>query len=194
MKVLVTAFEPFGDINTNCTQMVLNEIKNIPSVSTLLLPVENENAFNLLKTKLEENSYDYVILLGQAANRDCISLERVALNIYDFPIADNKGVVLCDQKIISDEENALFSTLPIRNIFNELSGSNFKCEVSNSAGTYICNELFFKGLSFTKKTKTKLGFIHFPLVKEQNCIKFTTNWTLSDLCLVTIKIMDTLVK
>ena len=190
MNILVTAFEPFGEIDTNCTQMVLKEIKNILGVETLLLPVLNDQAFTLIERKLNECSYDFVILLGQAAGRDRISLERVALNLVDFPIADNNGVVLKDTPIYSDEENALFSTLPLRRIEEALTKAKFKVEVSNSAGTYICNEVFFKGLAHTKNSKTKLGFIHFPLVREQNCRKFTTKWSLSDLCLVMVKIID----
>ena len=194
MNILITAFEPFGDIDTNCTQMVLKEIENIAGVETLLLPVSSDKAFPLIERKLKETSYDFVILLGQSAGRSFISLERVALNLYDFPIADNEGVVLKDTPIYCDEENAMFSDLPLREIEEALGKTNLEVQVSNSAGTYICNEVFFKGLVYTKNSKTRLGFVHFPVVREQNCRKFTTKWSLSDLCLAMVKIIEVLPK
>lgn len=183
MKVLVTGFEPFGSISTNCTELVLQELKANPKIDTLLLPVENNKCFSYLQKKMTEVEYDYVILLGQASKRSRISIERVALNLYDFPIEDNLGKQIIDQRIIENEENALFSTLPIKKILKDLGERGIEAEISNSAGTYICNELFFKGLNSTKNIKTHLGFIHLPLVSEQNCINFTTVWNLSHLCL-----------
>lgn len=184
MRVLVTGFEPFGEIDSNCTELVLKELKkNSSGIDTLLLPVENNKCFSILNDHINESAYDYVILLGQASKRNCISIERVALNVYDFPIRDNVGNRIVDQRIIEDAENALFSTLPIREILKDLRCQGIDSEISNSAGTYICNEVFFKGLNSTKNMKTKLGFIHFPLVLEQNCINFTADWSLSQLCL-----------
>ncbi len=191
MKTLVTAFEPFGNISTNCTELVLRELELNLDVDTLLLPVEHIECFSKLMNKIEKNTYDNIILLGQASMRKRISIERVALNIYDFPIQDNSGNQIIDQRIIEDEENALFSTLPIKEILNDLKLRGIDSEISNSAGTYICNELFFKGLNLVKNTKTRLGFIHLPLAEEQNCINFTTAWSLSQLCLSLEVIINT---
>lgn len=194
MKILVTAFEPFGEISTNSTQMVLDELKSDSFVEKLVLPVESNKCFEILKNRIDSQHYDYVILLGQASRRDKISLERIAINVLDFPIVDNAGNRFIDSAVIEGDDCAYFSTLPIRDIYKDLQSSGIPCEISNTAGTYICNEIFFRGLSHTRNRETKLGFIHFPLLIEQNCRNFTTKWTLSELCLALEKIFSCLRK
>nr|WP_321164184.1 hypothetical protein [Tepidibacillus decaturensis] len=93
--------------------------------------------------------------------------ERVAINCNDGP-RDNTGVVLIDQAIIEEAPAAYFSTLPIRKMVDRLTKHNFPAEISNSAGTYLCNNVMFQMLHEieSKKLNVKSGFIHIPASYE----------------------------
>jgi len=181
MRILLTGFEPFGEHEKNTSELVLDFLKNHDQIDISLLPVEYENAFKIVSDLLDQKNYDYVIHLGQAAKRSKISLERVAINICDFPIVDNLGKRIVDRPVIAEGEAAYFSTLPIRQIEMELCANNVPCEISNTAGTYICNEVMYRSLHKTLEQKTSVGFIHLPLISEQ-----PTNEEVSQLCLTQV--------
>ncbi|ATH07212.1 hypothetical protein BIY24_04450 [Halobacteriovorax marinus] len=181
LKILVTGFEPFGDISSNCTQMIVDKFKSESLVDTLILPVVTTKCFTVLETFLAGKEYDFIILLGQASKRDRISIERVALNVLDFPIADNEGNLIAHKKIIENASDGIFTGLPLEELQRTCKEKSIQAEVSNSAGTYICNEIFFRTLFKFRNSRTKVGFIHLPLVLEQNISSNRVNITLNDL-------------
>lgn len=96
-------------------------------------------------------------------------IERVAINIDDAPIPDNSNYQPIDQMIKSDGENAYFSNLPIKLIYSELKKKNFPIEISNTAGTFVCNHIMYEALYIKDKIlpHIKTGFIHIPYLPEQ---------------------------
>lgn len=167
MRILLTGFEPFGDHAKNSSELVLEYFKNHKFIHTALLPVEHKNAFQIVSDLMDQSYYDYVVHLGQAAKREKISLERLAINVCDFPIEDNAGKKIVDHPVIEGGEAAYFSTLPIKKLEMELCANNLPCEISNTAGTYVCNEIMYRSLHKTLNQKTSVGFIHLPIVSEQ---------------------------
>ena len=128
-----------------------------------------EKSIDILENALEKEKPDVVISIGQAGGRDKITVERVAINISDARIPDNKGNKPIDEIIFEDGENAYFSNLPIKKIVEEMKKENIPAAISNTAGTYVCNHIMY-GLLYNidkKYPKMKGGFIHIPYIPEQ---------------------------
>ncbi len=138
------------------------EIAGRPVVG-LVLPVVFGLAGERLATALRDYDPEIVICLGLAANRTAISLERVAINVDDARIADNGGQQPIDQPIVADGPAAYWSTLPIKAMRSRLEAAGFAAEISQSAGTYVCNHVFY-GLmhALTQRSAVRGGFVHIP--------------------------------
>lgn len=172
LKVLVTGFEPFGGEAINPAlegvKMLKEEILGA-EILKLELPTVFMKSKEILEMALEEDRPDIVICVGQAGGRDKISVERVAINIDDAGIPDNEGNQPIDKPIFEGSDTAYFSTLPIKEIVNKLKENKIPAEISNSAGTYVCNHIMYSLLyNIDKKYKNiKGGFIHIPYIPEQ---------------------------
>lgn len=168
MKTLVTGFEPFLENRENISQKIIESIRDQEKlkqreIETLLLPVEFEKAFLKLSEKFKDHQYDFIFLLGLAANRTKISLEKVGLNWTESRQPDNAGVIPRTGFIFTQSEKAIFSKMPWTEVQTSLDSR--EVEVSFSAGTYVCNDLYFRTLDyFTRhpEIQTKVGFIHLP--------------------------------
>ena len=103
-KLLITGFDPFGGESVNpsyeAVKLLPERIGNI-SVTKLLLPTEFSRAPVILKEKIESESPDFVIMIGQAGGRAWITPERIAINCMDASIPDNKGDTPTDEEIYS---------------------------------------------------------------------------------------------
>ena len=172
MRILITGFDSFGGENINPSNLAINKLpnklKNI-EIKKVTLPT----VFKESSAILEENIYSFnphiVICVGQAGGRDKITVERVAINIDDARIADNKNNSPIDEPIRKDGETAYFSTLPIKALVAELTKNNIPAAISNTAGTFVCNHIMYESLYLanTKYTDIETGFIHIPFIKEQ---------------------------
>jgi len=170
-KVLLTGFEPFGGVNFNPSGAVVQEIAEHGidgiEIVTAILPVEFKRASEKLINLISTHKPSVIISLGQAEGRDFIGLEQVAINLADGRIADNVGVKLVNQPINVTAADGYFSTLPIRAIVDAISALGISAKVSYSAGTFICNEIFFTAQSFLQGNTVISGFIHLPLATNQ---------------------------
>ncbi len=158
MNILVTSFTPFNGMEENMSAKVMELLpekagENV--IHKLLLPTSYEGSIAALKKWLEENPADGVVLTGQAP-REKITVERVAINVGDCSLTDNDGVVLQDTPLVKLGPAAYFSTLPIKEMCRAGDG-----QISNTAGTYVCNALMYKALDFLKG-KIPCGFVHIP--------------------------------
>ena len=123
---------------------------------------------SLVPEMLKQYKPDIVLAFGQCIG-DFIRIERVALNIDDARSADNAGYAPVDIKIHDDGKNAYFSSLPIKVIQHAVVAKNIPAIISNSAGTYVCNHLFYELLYWCDKLSlpTKISFLHLPRLPEQ---------------------------
>lgn len=171
MKILLTAFDPFADEKINPTLEVLKKIEdNILNVQLikLELPTVFDKSSKILEEKIKEVKPDVILSLGQAGGRSKITVERIAINIDDANIKDNEGNKPIDQKIRNDGENAYFSTLPIKAVVDEIKKAAIPAEISNTAGTFVCNHIMYEDLYLAEKYgNIKAGFIHIPFLPEQ---------------------------
>jgi pyroglutamyl-peptidase len=116
---------------------------------------------------LEELKPDVVIATGQAGGRPELSVERVAINVDDASIVDNDGQQPVDVAILSGGPAAYFSTLPIKAIVREMRDRGLRAGVSQTAGTFVCNHVFYGLLHHTAKSPVRAGFIHVPFLPDQ---------------------------
>lgn len=170
-NVLITGFEPFGGERVNPSAQVAlalhgRVIANHKVVSVVLPCVFGE-ALNELKKQLRWVKPVLVICLGQAGGRAAISVERVAINIDDARIADNAGKQPIDQHIAIKGPVAYWSTLPIKAIVVALKEHGIASEVSQTAGTFVCNHVFYGLMRMLQRKPIKGGFVHIPFAPEQ---------------------------
>lgn len=169
-KILVTAFEAFGNIDTNSSMKVLESLKDSYGENTIfkkVLPVSYKKVPIALKECLETIKPDTILLLGQAGGESRIRVEKIAINFIKASIPDNDGVLLDDILIDEDGNLAYFATIPITRIINILENNNIPCYLSLSAGGYLCNYTMYKALEMTANTEIDTGFIHLPFFDGQ---------------------------
>lgn len=197
-KILITGFETFANHSHNPTERLILDLEalKMSQVETLLLPVSYKRAFQILKVKIEELKPKYVIATGLAGDRDLISLERVAINCESAHIADNDGDIALERPIKERGQAAFFTTLPIMDFQKCLNEKGFKSQISNSAGTYVCNSLMYQLLDYAVSLNEKMtssdfiikaGFVHYPptQINSEN-----SKWTSESLLKATLEILS----
>ncbi|SDD06011.1 pyroglutamyl-peptidase [Paenibacillus sp. CF095] len=171
VKILISGFEPFGGDAVNPTgalmEALANEVIEGAELKTVLLPVHFDECADLLIAEMEAYRPDVVIACGLAKGRTSITPERMAVNVKDIPpgsYADNQGQRPVDEPIADGSPDGLFSTLPIRAMVNDMSAAGIPATVSNTAGTYICNNTMYRLLDHIRvgKLPIRAGFVHFP--------------------------------
>lgn len=178
-KILLSGFEPFAGSRVNPSQQVAQALDSQAfgqcTIVSLILPVDRYGAPQAFLAAIENHLPDAVVCLGEAAHRPAISVERVAINWMDYRIPDYFGDQVMDQPIISAGPDAYFSTLPVRDIFEEIRVAGIPVELSLSAGAFLCNQVFYAGRHFisSHEMSIPLGFIHLPALPEQAALSST---------------------
>jgi len=176
MKLLLTAFSPFGGEKINPSLEAVKLVKDKileTDIIKLEVPTVFGKSIKIVADAIEKEKPDYVLCIGQAGGRYGITPERVAINIDDARIPDNEGNQPIDIPIFADGEPAYFSNLPVKAMVEEIRKEGLPAGISNSAGTYVCNHLMYGVLyTLSKKYKgVKGGFIHVPFIPEQTVDK-----------------------
>ncbi|MEP7096466.1 MAG: pyroglutamyl-peptidase I [Dokdonella sp.] len=175
--VLLTGFEPFGGDRVNPAQEIVRtmdgEIIAAHRVVGAILPVAFAATLPILEGLLDTHRPVLVLALGQAGGRSEISLERVAVNLIDARIADNDGLQPIDEAVVAGAPGAYFSSLPIKAIEARLCALGIPAATSLSAGSYVCNQVFF-GLAHllaTQHPTARGGFVHVPWLPQQAALR-----------------------
>ena len=171
MKILITAFEPFGEDDKNASLEVLRRLEPVDGCELvkITLPVIFGKAAELANEVIDREDPDAVILLGQAGGRRCISLETTAVNVCDTKNPDNEGNTPENVPVVPGGKATHSSSLPLGRMKERLKEAGIPAELSNSAGTYVCNSLMYGVLYHLDQTGKNIpaGFIHVPYFKEQ---------------------------
>lgn len=170
--VLVTGFEPFDGEKTNpsweiCRQLG-SEIAGV-RVETCLVPCEFRRAIEVAAAAIERVHPTFVVCLGQAGGRQRLGVERVAINVDDARIPDNAGAQPVDEFIAANGPPAYFASLPVKAMAIAMRAAGVPTEVSNSAGTFVCNHLMYGVLHYLTESghRARAGFIHVPFSEQQ---------------------------
>jgi pyroglutamyl-peptidase len=173
MQILLTGFEPFAGSQINPSERVVQALAGRYleglDLATTILPVDTFRAPSRLTQALEETQPEAVVCLGEASRRAALSIERVAVNLLDFRIPDNQGVQVVDEPVLSGGPAAYFSTLPVRRLLQALQEAGVPAELSLSAGSYLCNQVFYVLLDYLQRQGRPIpaGFIHLPALTQQ---------------------------
>ena len=170
--VLVTGFDAFCGEKINPSWEVCTRLaKSIGGlrVETARVPCEFRRAIEAVAEAIERHRPALVICLGQAGGRAHLGVERVAINVDDARVEDNAGARPIDEPIASQGPAAYFATLPIKAMVEAMRAAGVPAEVSNSAGTFVCNHLMYGVLHFLAASgrNARAGFIHVPYCEEQ---------------------------
>ena len=175
MKIIVTGFDPFGGETINPSIECVKALPEIEGVELirLELPTVFKESAKRLNEVINDVKPDAVLSVGQAGGRPGITMERIAINFDDARIPDNISQQPIDEAIQLDGEAAYFTTLPIKRIVKAIREAGISAEVSNSAGTFVCNHIMYQALfAATKADKPfKAGFMHIPFIPEQTTDK-----------------------
>jgi pyroglutamyl-peptidase len=170
-NILLTAFEPFGGDPVNPSLLIARQLDGVTiagaRVVAVELPCVFHRALTALDEALERTRPVLAVALGLAAGREGLSIERVAINVDDARIPDNAGAQPVDEPIAADGPAAWFSTLPIKAIAAALREAGVPASVSQTAGTFVCNHVFYGLQQRLAGTDVRSGFIHVPLLPEQ---------------------------
>ena len=172
MRALVTSFDPFGGDSVNAS---LEAVRRLPArigkldVVTAELPTSYSRSLPALETAIARARPGIVLCVGQARDRAALCLERVAVNVRDTENADNDGDRPVDAPVIAGGPAAYLATLPVRAAVAALRAGELPAQLSMSAGTFVCNNVFY-GLMHLAATGTQRfrgGFLHVPSLPQQ---------------------------
>ena len=172
MKILLTAFEPFGGDTVNPAQEAVARVSDEIAGAQIVkvdVPVVFGKAIETVREAMEKEQPDAVLCIGQAGGRFGLTPERVAINVDDARIPDNEGNQPVDQAIYADGAPAYFSTLPVKAMVTAIRDAGLPASLSNTAGTYVCNHLMYGVLYHIHKSWPSMrgGFMHVPFLHEQ---------------------------
>lgn len=193
--ILVSGFEPFGGDNINPTELIIDKLPDAINgflIKKILLPVEFINGPKILIEEYDKIKPSAVIMLGQAGGRSAITPELQGKNIMDAYAPDNSGYQPTSVAIIDNGPDVLLSTLPLEKIIEGVNTLNIPCELSKSAGTYVCNCLLYNML-YHNKGAVPTGFIHVPFIKEQNHLD-KPSFEFDDVYTAVLTILDIITK
>ena len=174
-KILLTGFEAFGGQSLNPSWLAVKALHGRQvlrhTVVAAQLPTAFDASLRELRALLQQHQPALVICVGQAGGRAKLSLERVAINVNDAPMADNAGAQPVDTPVQAGAPAAYFTTLPVKAMLAALQEEDVAAEVSQTAGTFVCNHVFY-GLMHALATQPELGharggFVHVPWLPEQ---------------------------
>ena len=170
--VLLTGFDAFAGESVNPSWEAVRALQGARiaghRVVTRQLPTSFTRAPRVLRAALRELDPVAVICVGQAGGRAQISMERVAINVCDARIADNDGSLPREQPVIANGPDAYFSRLPLQACLSALRAAAIPAEISNSAGTYVCNQVMYVLLHALRARRAMpAGFMHIPYVPSQ---------------------------
>lgn len=169
-KLLITGFDPFGGESVNpsweAVKLLPEQIGEyelyklqIPTVFGLAAQTVLEKAAQILP--------DVIISVGQAGGRAAVTPERIGINVRDARIADNAGISPKEERIAPEGPDGLFSTLPIKAMIGAITEAGLPAAVSNTAGTFVCNDVLYSLLHHYAGTNVRCGFIHVPYLPQQ---------------------------
>ena len=169
-KLLITGFDPFGGETVN---PAWEAVKSLPDeigeyvLCKLGIPTAFGLGAQMVLEKAAQFRPDLILCIGQAGGRDAVTPERIAVNIRDARIPDNRGFQPSGERIVPEGPAAYFATVPVEKMAQAIRDAHIPGAVSNTAGTYVCNDVLYTLLHHFAGTQTRVGFIHVPYLPEQ---------------------------
>lgn len=170
MTVLLTGFEPFEHQSVNASWLAVEAVAKAwsgPRLDVVRLPVSFARGPGVLLAALDRVRPDVVVCVGEAGGRTALSVERVAINVADARIPDNDGAQPVDEPLVPDGPVAYLTGLPLRACVDAAHRVQVPAEVSDTAGTFVCNAVFYALARALVGSGVAYGFVHVPRTPEQ---------------------------
>ena len=169
-KLLITGFNPFGGEKIN---PAWEAVKLLPAtvgeyaLHKLEIPTVFQKAGEQVLAAAQEICPDVILCIGQAGGRVAVTPERIAVNVRDARIDDNEGNRPEDLPCVVDGPAAYFTTVPIKRMVAAIQEVGCAGAVSDSAGTFVCNDVLYMLLHHYSGSHVRVGFIHVPFLPQQ---------------------------
>lgn len=171
--LLITGFDPFAGSNINpsweAVQLLPETIGNF-RLHKLQIPTVFGKAAETVLAHAAKICPDVILCVGQASGREAVTPERIAVNIRDAGsrcVPDNEGYLAQGEPILPNGPAAYFSTLPVKEMTQAIRDAHIPGAVSNTAGTFVCNDTLYLLLHHYSGTHTRVGFLHIPQLPQQ---------------------------
>ncbi len=173
--ILLTGFDPFGGNTQNPSWLIAHALHGQRIAGHVVvaaqLPTVFDESLHRLQALVAQHQPTLTLCLGQAGGRSALSLERIGININDARIADNWGRQPVDTPVVPGGPAAYFSNLPLKAMLRAALQAGVPCEVSQTAGTFVCNHVLY-GLMHLLECGTgpagaRGGFVHVPWLPAQ---------------------------
>lgn len=169
-KLLITGFDPFGGETIN---PAWEAVKLLPDkigdfcLTKLEIPTVFGKGASLVADTAKQLHPDVILCIGQAGGRSSVTPERIAVNIRDAKITDNEDNQPQGLRVVPDGPAAYFATIDVDALVTAAQAQGYPAIASNSAGAFVCNDVFYTLSHLYDGTSTKVGFIHVPFLPQQ---------------------------
>jgi pyroglutamyl-peptidase len=168
--LLITGFDPFGGDSINPSW---EAVKKLPDrignwkLCKLEIPTVFSLAAETVLRKAQKVAPAAILCLGVAAGRSAVTPERIGINVRSARIPDNRGNQPKEEPVIPGGGDGLFSTMHVSAMAAAIEAMGLPGAVSNTAGTFVCNDTLYTLLHHYQGTGVKVGFLHVPQLPEQ---------------------------
>lgn len=168
--LLITGFDPFGGETVNPSWEAVSRLPDAVGnyrLTKMQIPTVFAVAAEAVLTAAAEDAPDVILCVGQAGGRDAVTPERIAINMASAKSPDNAGNQPVETPILPGAPDGMFSTVPVAAMAEAIAAAGFPGKISNTAGTFVCNDTLFRLLRHYAGTPVRVGFIHVPWLQEQ---------------------------
>ena len=168
--LLITGFDPFGGETVNPSWEAVSRLPDAIGdyrLTKLQIPTVFSLAARTVLDAAKDDTPDVILCIGQAGGRDAVTPERVAINMASATIADNAGITPREEPILPGGPDGIFSTVPVARMAEAIREAGLPGKISNTAGTFVCNDTLYRLLHHFAGTGTRVGFIHVPHLPQQ---------------------------
>ena len=168
--LLITGFDPFGGETVNPSWEAVSRLPECIGsyrLTKLQIPTIFGLAAQTVLAAAAEDRPDVILCIGQAGGRDAVTPERVAINLASAKKPDNAGNLPQEAPIHPGAPDGIFSTVPVSAICAAICAAGLPGKISNTAGTFVCNDTLYRLLHHYAGTDTRVGFVHVPYLPEQ---------------------------
>ena len=168
--LLITGFDPFGGASVNPSWETVSRLPDAVGgyrLTRLQIPTVFGVAAKTVLAAAAQDAPDVILCVGQAGGRDAVTPERIAINMASARIPDNAGNQPVEAPILPGAPDGMFSTVPVYAMAGAIAAAGLPGKISNTAGTFVCNDTLFRLLHHYAGTPVRVGFIHVPWLPEQ---------------------------
>ena len=168
--LLITGFDPFGGETVNPSWEAVRRLPDAVGqyrLTKLQIPTVFSAAADTVLATAKADKPDVILCIGQAGGRDAVTPERIAVNMASASIPDNAGNRPVEAPILPGGPDGIFSTVPVAAMAEAIVNAGLPGKISNTAGTFVCNDTLYRLLTHFAGTEIRVGFIHVPHLPTQ---------------------------